>query len=82
MASKFHTTWKPAWGLSLAERSRLAGDTPGTVAVLSSAAEDIPHLKQLRRMGEEFDQKTPIAWLSIIYPRLAAPSATLVCDGL
>lgn len=69
-------------GLSLAERYRLAGDTHGALAALGSAAEDFPHLKQLRRMGEEFDQNTPIPWLSIIYPQLAVPRATLECDGL
>ena len=69
-------------GLALAERYRLAGDSPGALAALSAAAKDFPHLKQLRHMGEEFDQERPIDWRSIIYPRWAAPRATLECNGL
>nr|WP_314399570.1 hypothetical protein [Pseudomonas lundensis] len=69
-------------GLALAERYRLAGDSPGALAALNAAAKDFPHLKQLRHMGEEFDQERPIDWRSIIYPRWAAPRATLECNGL
>jgi hypothetical protein len=69
-------------GLALAERCRLAGDTPGALMALSAAAEDFPQLKQLRQIKEEFDLNTPIAWLSVIYPRLAASRPTLECNGL
>ncbi|MCO7625021.1 hypothetical protein NJC08_01160 [Pseudomonas fluorescens] len=69
-------------GLALAERYRLAGDSPGALAALNAAAKDFPHLRQLRHMGEEFDQERPIDWRSIIYPRWAAPRATLECNGL
>ncbi len=69
-------------GLALAERCRLAGDTPGALMALSTAAEDFPQLKQLRQIKEEFDLNTPIAWLSVVYPRLAAPRPTLECNGL
>lgn len=69
-------------GLALAERYRLAGDSPGALAALSAAAKDFPHLKQLRHMGEEFEQERPIDWRSIIYPKWAAPRATLECNGL
>ena len=69
-------------GLALAERYLLAGDSPGALAALSAAAKDFPHLKQLRHMGDEFDQERPIDWRSIIYPRWAAPRATLECNGL
>lgn len=69
-------------GLALAERYRLVGDTPGALTALSSVAEDFPQLKQLRQMRETFDLDTPITWLSIIYPRLAAPRPTLECNGL
>lgn len=68
--------------LSLAERYRRAGDSPLAMAALSSTAEHFPQLKQLRRLAAEYDQETPIAWLSIIYPRTAQPRATLECVGL
>ncbi|EGH70679.1 hypothetical protein [Pseudomonas syringae] len=69
-------------GLALAERCRLGGDTSGAVMALSAAAEDFPQLKQLRQVKDEFDPNTPIAWISVIYPRLAKPRPTLECNGL
>lgn len=69
-------------GLSLAERYRRAGASTMAMVALSSAAEDFPHLKQLRSLSAEYDPDTPITWLSIIYPRIADQRATLECHGL
>ncbi|OLU26451.1 hypothetical protein [Pseudomonas sp. PA27(2017)] len=69
-------------GLALAERYRLSGDAAGALLALRAAVEDFPQIKTLRQMQEGFDQNKPIAWLSVIYPRLAAPRPTLECSGL
>ncbi|KIU54415.1 hypothetical protein QV12_01030 [Pseudomonas putida] len=69
-------------GLALVERYRRAGASTMAMVALSSAAEDFPHLKQLRTLSAEYDPDTPITWLSIIYPRIADQRATLECHGL
>lgn len=68
--------------LALAERHRRAGDWSSAVAALTSAAENSPHLTQLRSLPHELDQGTPIKWIAIIYPRTTIKQATLQCMGL
>ena len=68
--------------LTLAERHRKAGDTSSAHGALTSAAENFPHLIQLRTLAADFDPSTPIAWLSIIYPSITMQQATLECVGL
>lgn len=69
-------------GLAMAERYRLAGDSTSAISALASAAENFPHLKHLRTLSAEYGPDTSIAWLSIIYPRITEPRATLECNGL
>jgi hypothetical protein len=68
--------------LTLAERQRRAGHTSSARGALTSAAENFPHLIQLRTLTADFDPNTPIAWLSIIYPGITMQQATLECVGL
>ncbi|PHN42206.1 hypothetical protein [Pseudomonas sp. ICMP 564] len=68
--------------LTLAERHRKAGHISSAHGALTSAAENFPHLIQLRTLAADFDPNTPIAWLSIIYPGLTMQRATLECVGL
>ena len=68
--------------LTLAERHRKAGHISSAHGALTSAAENFPHLIQLRTLAADFDPSTPIAWLSIIYPDITMQRATLECVGL
>ncbi|VVP85186.1 hypothetical protein PS925_00856 [Pseudomonas fluorescens] len=68
--------------LTLAERHRKAGHISSAHGALTSAAENFPHLIQLRTLAADFDPSTPIAWLSIIYPGITMQRATLECVGL
>lgn len=52
------------------------------LGALTSAAENFPHLIQLRTLTANFDPSTPIAWLAIIYPNIAKQQANLECAGL
>ncbi|MHA6130485.1 hypothetical protein ACX3YD_30690 [Pseudomonas fluorescens group sp. PF-1] len=76
------TNVEACMALSLAERHRRVGDSTSANAALSAAAENFPHLIQLRTLAAEFDQNTPIVWLSIIYPRTTLQRADLECVGL
>ncbi|MEE5041674.1 hypothetical protein V2K11_25985 [Pseudomonas alliivorans] len=68
--------------LTVAERHRSAGHMSSAYGALTSAAENFPHLIQLRTLAADFDPSTPIAWLSIIYPGITMQRATLECVGL
>lgn len=76
------TNVEACMALTLAERHRREGDLPSARAAISTAAENFPQLIQLRTLALEFDQNTPIAWLSVIYPCTTTQQATLECVGL
>jgi len=56
---------------ALAERHRREGEMSSALGAQTSAAENFPHLIQLRTLTANFDPSTPIAWLAIIYPNIA-----------
>lgn len=76
------TNVEACMALTLAERYRREGEIPLAHGALISAAENFPHLIQLRTLAADFDPCTPIAWLSIIYPGINMQQATLECIGL
>ncbi|MCF5736519.1 hypothetical protein [Pseudomonas syringae] len=67
------------------ERYRRESEIPLAHGELILAAENFPHLIQLRTLAADFDPCTPIAWLSIIYPGInmqQATSSALACEKL
>ena len=76
------TNVEACMALTLAERHRREGEMSSALEALTSAAENFPHLIQLRTLAANFDPSTPIAWLTIIYPSIATQQANLECVGL
>ncbi|KIK82982.1 hypothetical protein [Pseudomonas sp. W15Feb9B] len=71
-------------GLAFAEKLRKSGEHERALAQLRSTADNVPSMKIIRELSDNYDPVSDINWLSIIYPNLVrtAPISTLECNGL
>jgi hypothetical protein len=67
--------FEAAFGLSLAERFRAAGDVEGAKAVLRMAAENAPLMQSLRTLSDNFNADETIDWGDIMLPHMVASGA-------